>query len=507
MTTLGPNHVVSIVGAGTMGAGIAQVAASAGHIVRLYDRQTETLAQAIDQIGRSLQRRVEKGQIDTGERQAILDRLMPSSSLGDLAPGALIIEAVIEDLEIKRQLFLDLEMVVAADAILASNTSSLSLAAIARDLKRPRRFVGMHFFNPAPLMPLVEVVSWLGGDEAVAATVFETAKRWGKQPVHCRSTPGFIVNRCARPFYAEALRLIAERAADPATIDAVMREAGGFRMGPCELMDLIGHDVNFAVTRAVHAAYFGDPRYQPSLVQQELVEAGHLGRKSGRGFFDYVPGSSAPPPLIAPPAPRPARAVIEGNLGPAEGLMARLERAGIPYMRAEARGPEGAIVLDDAVLRLSDGRTATERGGSAEPNLVLFDLAFDYGQAGHLAAAATDRASKEARLAACGFFQALGFRVSLIDDAPGLIVLRTVAMLANEAFDAVQAGVASPAAIDQAMTMGVNYPKGPLAWADAIGLPYVLAVLDHLARHYGEDRYRASARLRRRTITGRSSHD
>jgi 3-hydroxybutyryl-CoA dehydrogenase len=486
-----------------MGGGIAQVAATAGHTVHLFDAAAGAPELAIGTIAKFLDRAVEKGQMDPARRAAILARISPTRKIEDCAEAMLVIEAVGEDIEIKRKLFAALEALVAPAAILASNTSSLSIAAIARGLRQPARVVGMHFFNPAPILPLVEVVSAPGTAPEVSQCVYDTARAWGKMPVHCRSTPGFIVNRCARPFYGEALRLLGERASDPATLDAIMREAGGFRMGPCELMDLIGIDVNFAVTKSVHAAYSGDPRYQPSLVQQELIEAGHLGRKTGRGFFDYSPGAPRATARSEPPAAAPRRVVIEGNLGPAEDLVARLARSGIAHTRADSRDGDGVIVLDDADLALTDGRTATGRAAGRRRNLVLFDLALDYGSAKRIAVASADQAAPEARAAAVGFFQMLGIQVSVIDDAPGLVVMRTVAMLANEAMEAVQWGVASAGDIDLAMMNGVNYPLGPLAWADAIGLARVLALVDNLAAHYGEDRYRASPRLRRLAIGGK----
>jgi 3-hydroxybutyryl-CoA dehydrogenase len=497
MPALPADKVVAVIGAGTMGSGIAQVAATAGHPVLLHDVRGGTAAQAIAGIAKFLDGAVTKGRIAPDQRDATIRRLQPCGALSELASAALVIEAVVEDVEVKRKLFAELAGIVAPDAILATNTSALSIAAMARSLADPSRVVGMHFFNPAPLMPLVEVVSALTTAPAVAETVFATAAAWGKTPVHAKSTPGFIVNRCARPFYGEAWRLLSVGAADPATLDAVMREAGGFRMGPCELMDLIGQDVNFAVTRAVFDAYFSDSRYRPSLLQQEMVEAGRLGRKSGRGFFDYAKDAPAPLVRTAVTAPPPPRVVVEGDLGVAEPLVARLTGTGIPHARAEA-GPNGpAIVLDAAVLRLTDGRPATLRAADTESNLVLFDLAFDYAATTRIALAAADQADPTAMAAAAGFFQALGVQVSPLDDTPGLIVMRTVAMLINEAMELVQARIATPDAVDLAMIKGVNYPRGPLAWAQSLGYRYSLRVIENLQQVYGEDRYRASPRLRR----------
>jgi len=362
--------------------------------------------------------------------------------------------------------------------ILATNTSSLSVTALSSRMDRPGGVVGMHFFNPAPSLPLVEVVSGRLTERPVAETIFATAKAWGKTPVHCASSPGFIVNRVARPFYGEALRLISERAASPATLDAVLRETGGFRMGPFALMDLIGHDVNFAVTRSVYEGMAQDPRYRPSLVQEELVNARLLGRKSGRGFYDYAKDAPQTLPADYAPGPTPAEIVVEGDLGPAAALVGLARDAGIAVIVREGAG---LIRIDDTILALTDGRTATERTISDGSPAVLFDLALDYAAATRMAIARSDQADDTALAQAAGFFQALGKTVSVVDDAPGLIVMRTVAMLANEAADVVHQGVASAADVDVSMLKGVNYPRGPLAWADAIGSARIAGVIDALA--------------------------
>lgn len=296
--------------------------------------------------------------------------------------------------------------------------------------------------------------------------------------------------------------MLEEGAADAPTIDAIMREAGGFRMGPFELMDLIGHDVNFAVTRSVFEAYFGDPRFRPSLTQQELVATGWLGRKTGRGFYDYKIDAATPRPATFELAPAPKNIVVEGDLGPAGPLFAALGVAGFEVSR---RDGGGLIRADGMTLALSDGRTATARVVVGEPaNLILFDLAFDCRSASRIAIAKADQAPMDAAAAAAGMFQALGKAVSLVDDTPGLVVLRTLAMLVNEASEALLQNVASPCDIDRAMILGVNYPCGPLAWADAIGSARVLAVLDSLHAAYGDDRYRASQLLRRFVAAGRA---
>lgn len=506
MNGLSRDAVVAVIGAGAMGAGIAQVAAQAGHAVLLFDAAEGAAAKGRLSILAGLDRQVERGRLTVEDREAIAARLTVAQSLEALAGARLVIEAIVERLDIKRELFAALEDVVSADTILATNTSSLSVTAIGAGLKQPDRLAGLHFFNPAPVMKLVEIIAGLASGKAVLDTLYATAQNWGKAPVHATSTPGFIVNRVARPFYAEGLRLLEERAADVATIDSVMREAGGFRMGPFELMDLIGHDVNAAVTRSVFDAYFGDPRFRPSLAQQELVAAGWLGRKSGRGFYNYSAGVTRPEPATAMPAPAPVAVIVEGDIGPAEPLIGALQAAGIAVTRKP--GETGFVVVEGAHLALSDGRTATQRVAAGAPaDLVLFDLALDYGTATRIAIAGPDQGTgqsrSEALAAAAGVFQALGKAVSIVDDAPGLIVMRTVAMLANEAAEAVMQGVASPGDVDRAMTLGVNYPRGPLDWADAVGPALILTVLEALQAAYGDDRYRATQWLRRNIATGR----
>lgn len=504
------NAIVAVIGAGAMGAGIAQVAALHGHPVRLFDTRRDAADAARRAIRGNLDKLVAKSRLGETEAVAAIERLAAIPTLADAAAASLVIEAIVEDLAAKRELLAALERVVAADCILASNTSSLSITSLGSGLGHPGRVVGMHFFNPVPLMPLVEVVSGAATDFACAETVFATAQAWGKTPVHARSAPGFIVNRCARPFYGEALRLLAERASDAATIDAVMREAGGFRMGPFELMDLIGLDVNFAVTRSIWEATFHDPRYAPSPIQQELVAAGFLGRKWGRGFHTYGEQGAAAAPRSEPRAVTPARIVVHGERGIASPLIDRLEAAGVAIIADERPHPrlQGCALHvagngEDAWLVSCDGRTATSRSASADvPNLVVFDLALDYRSATRLAVARSDRCSDAAFALAVGALQAAGMDVSRFDDVAGLAVARTVAMLANEAAEAVAAGVADASTVDLAMEKGVNYPRGPLAWGDALGAGMVRTILLHLAAHYGEDRYRLSPLIARRALTG-----
>ncbi len=497
---------VGVIGAGAMGAGIAQVAALAGHRVCLFDTGMGAADRAKAKLGETLAALATKGKISAADADAASSRIVAVHALGDLVSARLVVEAIVEDLAIKRNLFSELEVVVTPDAILATNTSSLSITALAAGMKHPGRVAGMHFFNPAPLMPLVEVVSGLATETDVAKSLYATALAWGKTPVHAQSTPGFIVNRCARPFYAESLRLLGERAADPATLDAIVREAGGFRMGPFELMDLIGLDINFAVTRSVWDAYFHDPRFMPSVLQQEMVAAGYLGRKAGRGFYDYGATAAKAAPSAEVPQPKPVQVERHGELRMGAALSARFAAAGliVDAKLADTRFAHGACKITGmggnvAWLVPADGRTATAVAAAAGVrDVVTFDLAFDFATCARLAVARADTCGDAAFAAAVGALQACDIAVSRVDDVAGLVVLRTVAMLANEAADAVTQGLASAADIDLAMQKGVNYPRGPLAWAEQLGIEFVCAVLHNLAFHYGEDRYRLSPLLARR---------
>jgi 3-hydroxybutyryl-CoA dehydrogenase len=497
--------VVAVIGAGTMGAGIAQVAAVAGHPVLLFDARVGAAESARDQLASTLAALAGKGKLAPDAARAAAARIVAVHALGACVGAALVVEAIVEDLAVKRALFAELEVVVRADAILATNTSSLSVTSLAAGMKHPARVAGLHFFNPAPVMPLVEIVSGLATDAGVAAALHATAVAWGKEPVHATSTPGFIVNRCARPFYGEAWRLLGERAASPATIDALFRDAGGFRMGPFEVMDLIGHDVNLAVTSSVWQAYHYDARFTPSVRQRELVEAGFHGRKTGRGLYDYREGAARPAAEAEPSHPAPSRVVVHGDLGIAAPLAPRLAAAGIAVEQrpAAAAFPRGALSVDGAFIALTDGRTATTRAAAAGiDDVVVFDLALDFASCTRLAAAPADRCSADAWARAAGTLQAAGIAVARLDDVAGLAVLRTVSMLANEAADVVAQGIATARDVDTAMRKGVNYPRGPLAWADALGAAAVRDALANLGAHYGEDRYRVSPLIARRAASG-----
>lgn len=378
---------IGVVGAGAMGNGIAQVAAQSGHTVFVYDTRTEALEMAKGKLVSIMDRLVEKGKIDRETADANVARVHYIDDLQAMRSAGLVIEAIIENLDAKKSVFENLEKVVSDDAILASNTSSLSIASISAAVQKPERVIGIHFFNPAPLMPLVEIVPSLMTDESVTKTSKDLIDSWKKVTVIAKDTPGFIVNRVARPFYSESIKMYEEGVADPATIDHALKTVGGFRMGPFELTDLIGHDVNYVVTETVWEAFFYDPRFKPSISQKRLMEGKMLGRKTGRGWFDYREGSDKPTPS-------------------------------------------------------EDVQLHTE------------------------------------------------------------ITDRVVTMLINEAADALLMGIASAKDIDLAMTKGVNYPKGLLAWADEIGIETVLERLESLFEEYGDDRYRPCVLLKRMAKNG-----
>ncbi|MEZ4874687.1 MAG: 3-hydroxyacyl-CoA dehydrogenase NAD-binding domain-containing protein [Flavobacteriaceae bacterium] len=375
---------IGIIGAGTMGSGIAQVAATAGCSVKLFDTKEEALQKAAASLEKILSRLVEKGTLTEKTKNDIQQNIEYVNSIKELSNCQLTIEAIVENIEIKKNVFSTLEKFVSDDCIIASNTSSLSIASIASSLEKPERCVGIHFFNPAPLMKLVEVIPAVQTSQKVLETASGIIKSWGKTVAIAKDTPGFIVNRVARPFYGEALRMYEEGMASFMEIDMAMKEVGGFRMGPFELMDFIGNDVNYTVTESVFEAFYFDPRYKPSFTQKRYSEAGWLGRKSGKGYYDYASGQPITP------------------------------------NRSEE---------------------------SQKPREYIFN--------------------------------------------------RILAMLINEAADALFWNIASAEDIDHAMTQGVNYPKGLLAWADEKGMDWCVQQMDTLYETYREDRYRCSPLLRK----------
>lgn len=463
-------HTVAVIGSGIMGAGIAEVAASHGHPVLVYDINADAISRAIDGIRTRLESRVARGKLSGEASEQTLQRLVPVTDIQALARADLVIEAASEQMAVKKALFAQLAEICPAKTLLTSNTSSISITAIAADLSHPERVAGLHFFNPAPVMKLVEVVSGLATSEEVVEQLSALAVKWGKQPVRCQSTPGFIVNRVARPYYAEAWRALEEQVAAPETIDAALREGAGFPMGPLELTDMIGQDVNFAVTCSVFNAFWQERRFLPSLVQQELVLAGRFGKKSGQGVYNWR-------------SDRPAASWLE-TVSNADSAMSVQRRS------------DGVTEIDGLLLIETQGETAQALANRYGQPVVVCDR--QEGDVAVIAVAASNPASANRK--AVWHLQQQGKRVLQVADYPGLLIWRTVAMIVNEALDALQKGVASEQDIDTAMRLGVNYPRGPLAWGEQLGWQRLLRLLENLQRHYGEERYRPSSLLRQRAL-------
>ncbi|NNC43443.1 MAG: 3-hydroxyacyl-CoA dehydrogenase [Acidimicrobiia bacterium] len=474
---------IGIVGAGTMGGGIGQVAAAHGHLVTLYDSQPGAAEAMIQGIIQRLERWTISGRVDEGDAKAIIDRLSFAASLEGLAASELVIEAVSEDLPLKQKVFAALEEIVGTETIIASNTSSLSITEIAAGLRSPERVVGMHFFNPAPIMKLVEIVSGDLTNPDVAKRCFDLVRGWDKHPVMCHSHPGFVGNFVNRPFYLEAVRIREEGIADERTIDELMVRAAGFRMGPFELMDLVGVDVNLAVSEAVWNALGRDPRFEPSGVQRTMVKLGKLGRKSGHGFYPYGDLNVSPRPRIVPPG----ASTTSIRIGPTSGGLHELvDRARANDIVVNTGAEIDGIEVDDVRLTLSDGFTAREHTmGSAIP-AVLVDWAHDLSTTSSLGIASD---VPRALPSAAGFLHQIGIEALHLNDSSGLVVGRIMSSLINLAAEAHAKNVASREDIDTAMLLGFNYPEGPLSWGRRLGPGVVHAILRHMGDHLDKGRY------------------
>jgi 3-hydroxybutyryl-CoA dehydrogenase len=513
-------RLVGVAGAGTMGAGIAQVACLGGLETRLHDPFPESLERGLEKVREGLRKGAERGRWSEQQADAAAALLHPAPELDDLAPCGLVIEAAPEDAELKKSLFRRLSEICGAEAVLATNTSSLQVTDLAAAAHPPQRVVGMHFFNPVVLMELLEVVAGTESSEEAVMTARAVGEKMGKHVIIARDGPGFLANRCARPFGLEALRLFADGISDHATIDRVVRMGGGFRMGPFELSDLVGIDVGFEVSKSFYEQSFHEPRWQPSQVQARMVMAGRHGRKAGRGYYDYAAGPRdyRPPDPEPPPIGGSGRVAVEGEGRLAEELRQLAREAGYELVSAGASNGEiPHLFVDASVARLpEDTFEQPERGASCilcvDASLAELDMGggavgfhalppLDDSQLVELTR--TSLTSDGVAGQAEAFFNSLGKQVEWVGDAPGLVLGRIVCQLVNEACFALAEGVGSASDIDAAMKLGYNYPRGPLEWADIIELDQVLATLEALFDDRHEERYRAAPLLRRMVAEGR----
>lgn len=492
------SEVVGILGAGAMGRGIAQIAAVAGCEVLLADANPGAATVAKDFVADMLRRAAEKGRMSAADAEAAIARIAIVDGVKDFGRCTTVVEAIVERLDVKRQVFAELEDVVAEDCILASNTSSLSVTAIAAATKRPERVAGFHFFNPVPLMKVVEVVRATLTADWVMDRLVALARAMGHRPVVTRDTPGFLVNHAGRAFNTEGLRILGEGIADFHDVDDVMREAAGFRMGPFELMDLTGMDVSQPVMESIYRQFYDEPKYRPSPIATNQLAAGILGRKTGRGFYTYDKGEQKRP------APRPVPEALP------RAVWARAARPEIRELVAKlaaSRGvavEEGASPSADAVIVLSpvgkDATTAAVEGGFDPRRTVAIDPLF--GISSRRTLMTTPVTAAAVRDAAHALFAADGVAVTVIHDSPGFIAQRVVAMIVNIACDIAQQRIATPEDIEAAVKLGLGYPKGPLEFGDSLGAATVLEILDAMHAFYGDPRYRPSPWLKRRALLG-----
>jgi 3-hydroxybutyryl-CoA dehydrogenase len=503
-----------------MGAGIAQLASLAGARTLVYDPIEEALERGVKQTKDRLERGAKRGRYDEDEARQAAERLETAPALEDLKDCELIIEAAPENLELKRELFGQLSNdIVDEECVLATNTSSLLVTAVAKGAKRPERVVGMHFFNPPPLMALLEVVAGEQSSEEALARARATGEAMGKHVIDAVDGPGFLVNRCNRPWGLEALKLLSERAASLEEIDRICRLGGGFRMGPFELMDLVGVDTGLDVARSFYEQSFGEPRWQPSPISVKTVAAGRIGRKCGRGFYDYSNGTDD----YRPPDPDPQEAgggdaivVIAGETALAHELADTATNAGWEVAApADAQAKDAPFLILDltggeepdaplqggpqAICCAAGSLAALDPGGAAVGFHALPPLA----DTKLVELTKGPDSADSAAQAAERFFKTLGKHTTWVEDAPGLVLGRIVCQVINEAAFAIGEGVGTAEDVDAGMVHGLNYPRGPLGWADQIGLDHVLAVLDGLFDERREPRYRAAPLLRRLAWSGR----
>ena len=489
--------IAAVFGAGTMGCGIAQVCAQAGLTTLLFDSRDGAVKEAIAVIDRGLEGLVSKGRMTADAKRGVLERLKPIGSFDEAKGAGIVIEAIVEELAAKRELVRELEKRLAQDAVLATNTSSLSVTEIAAGCERPGRVGGLHFFNPPPLMRLVEVIGGLRCDPTLVEALVGFVKRIGKHPVVAADTPGFVVNHAGRAYGPEALRIVSQGIASTREVDQLMKEAAGFRMGPFELLDLVGGDVTHAVMVSIFEQYFGEPMYQPSAQMAVRVAGGLLGRKTKQGFYNYDgPPDASPPTVTVVVGPLPASAWIADEDGGRE-LAEWLETAGIKTQR----GGKAAAGAPCFVTPLGeDASNAAVRLGLDPARTVAVDMLGCF--EGRRTLMKTPLTKPEILGAAVAALSAGNVPVTVINDSPGFVVQRLLAMIVNIGTRIAELRIAAPADIDTAVELGLNYPKGPLALGDALGVARVLAVLDGMHAVTLDPKYRATTWLRRRARLG-----
>ncbi len=497
--------IVAVIGAGAMGRGIAQVCAQAGLQTLLYDARDGAVAEAIASVGKGLDGQVVKGRLSADDKAGVMARLKPMATLAEAAPAGLVIEAIVEDLAVKRELFRALEKHLSADAVIATNTSSLSVTEIAAGCERPARIGGLHFFNPPPVMKLVEVIGGLRSDPELTGALVQFSRRIGKQPIVATDTPGFVVNHAGRAYGPEALRIVAQGIAAPFEVDTLMKESAGFRMGPFELLDLIGADITHAVMESIYARYYDEPMYQPSAQLAVRVAGGLLGRKSGRGFYDYASAPAAQAATIAvAPSVKPKSVWIADEAGGGD-LAALLEAAGIDTVLGGTPDAKDLCL----VTPLGEDCTSAALRLKLDPaRTVAVDMFGNpLGRSlGRITAMKNPLTAPDALSAAVAALAATGAPVTAINDSAGFVVQRLLAMIVNVGTRIAELRVAAPADIDTGAELGLNYPKGPLALGDTLGPSRVLAVLDGMQALTRDPKYRATAWLRRRAALGVSLH-
>ncbi len=504
--------MIGVVGAGTMGAGIAQLAAQSGARTLLHDPIPEALESGVGKIEAGLAKMVEREKISQADADAALGRVEAVSEIPGLAESELVIEAAPEKLELKLEIFNALAEACGPDAVLATNTSSLSVTEIAAGVPGPERVVGLHFFNPAPVMKLVEVVAGARSSEAALAMAREVGETMGKHVVRAADIAGFLVNRAARPYSLESLKLVEENLATPIQVDRVMRMGGGFRMGPLELMDLIGIDTNHAVAVSFQRQSFGEPRYRPSPLTARKIAAGTLGRKTGEGWYSYAEGAVKPEDPEPPPAGggngRPL--LFVGELPIADELFAAAKDAGWePHLSADAPA-DPWLTLDFSGRPADPGRTPAIiakflHAGSLhrlDPQAAGFHVTPPFETAKLIEITSTPQTGNQATARLLELIRSLGCHAEAVGDAPGLVSGRVLAQLVNESAFLVGEGNGSPDDVDAGMELGLNHPMGSIRRSEAMGLEHAISVLGALREENGEERYRAAPLLRRKAAVG-----